>query len=211
MTGPDFDELVGHEPQGAERDRLRQAHELLLAAGPPPELSPELEAGPTLAMTLGGRRPRQVRRRAALLLAATVAVLVVFLGGYIVGNSGGGSGGESAVRIIQLQGTGLAPNALASLSLLPEDTAGNWPMSLTVHGLPALDERQGYYAVYLVRNGKPWAPCGWFTVANPSQGVTVTLNAPYQLQKGDSWVVTRRLNGANGPGVTMLRPAGTNA
>lgn len=206
MTGPDFDELIGHEPEGAERERLRHAHELLLAAGPPPELSPELEAGPTLAMTLGGRRPRQTRRRAALLLAAAVAVAAVFLGGYVVGNRGGGGGGESAVRIIQLQGTAAAPNAFASLSLLPEDTAGNWPMTLTVRGLPALAEH-GYYAVYLVRNGKPWAPCGWFTVTNPSQGVSVSLNAPYQLEPGDSWVVTHQPAGAKGPGETMLQPA----
>lgn len=209
MTGPDFDELVGHEPQGAERERLRHAHELLLAAGPPPELSPELEAGPTLAMMLG-RGPRQVRRRASLLLAAAVAVAAVFLGGYIVGNRGGGSAHESAVRVIQLQGTALAPNALASLSLLPEDRAGNWPMTLTVRGLPALDTR-GYYAVYLVRKGEPWEPCGLFTVANPSQGVDVTLNAPYALRKGDSWVVTRLAAGEKGHGVTVLQPAGTNA
>ena len=37
---PDFDALVGADVPGEERDRLRRAHELLVAAGPPPELAP---------------------------------------------------------------------------------------------------------------------------------------------------------------------------
>ena len=40
---PDFDELVGGDVTGDERERLRRAHELLVQTGPPPELSPELE------------------------------------------------------------------------------------------------------------------------------------------------------------------------
>ncbi len=58
--GPDFDDLVGTDVEQAERERLRRVHDLLLEAGPPPELSPEIELGPTLAMTLsrrGGRVP----------------------------------------------------------------------------------------------------------------------------------------------------------
>ena len=42
----DFDELVGAETTGAERERLRGVHELLVEAGPPPELPRELEEGP---------------------------------------------------------------------------------------------------------------------------------------------------------------------
>ena len=49
---PDFDTLIGQEVAADERERLRRVHELLVTAGPPAELSPELEAGPTLAMTL---------------------------------------------------------------------------------------------------------------------------------------------------------------
>jgi len=48
MRAPDFDELIDGEIDGAERERLRRMHELVLRAGPPPELSPQLEAGPTL-------------------------------------------------------------------------------------------------------------------------------------------------------------------
>ena len=43
MSGPDFDELVGGDDlPGPERERLQRVHELLVAAGPPPELPPEL-------------------------------------------------------------------------------------------------------------------------------------------------------------------------
>ncbi len=85
---PKLDELVGTETTGAERERLQHVHELLLEAGPPPELSPELEAGPNLKMTVGKRR-RVVKQRAMLLLAAAVALSLIFLGGYAVGNQRG--------------------------------------------------------------------------------------------------------------------------
>ena len=35
---PDFDELVGTDLEPDERERLERVHELLLEAGPPPEL-----------------------------------------------------------------------------------------------------------------------------------------------------------------------------
>ena len=70
-------------------------HDLLVAAGPPAELAPELERGPTLAMTLGGARPRHVARRIALLAAALVVLALAFLGGFVAGNSG--DGGSRAV------------------------------------------------------------------------------------------------------------------
>jgi len=68
-----LDELIGADTAGAERERLQRAHEMLLEAGPPPELSDKLEAGPTLALTLA--KPRRVARpRALLLLAAALAI-----------------------------------------------------------------------------------------------------------------------------------------
>jgi len=201
---PDFDELVGGEPAGEERERLRRVHELLVDAGPPPELAPELEAGPTLAMMLQ-RRPGHHRRRLALLAAAVVAVLLVFLGGYITGNRAGTSGaGVAPVRILGLHGTSLAPGAFASLQLQPVDAAGNWPMTLDVSGLPTLPARS-YYEVYLVRNGTPWLSCGTFVVAGGRRETTVTLNAPYHLRPGDAWVVTRQLAGTTGHGPDVLR------
>ena len=198
--GPDFDELVGLDVEQRERERLRAAHEALIAAGPPPELSPELEAGPTLAMTLA--RPRRRLRRGVLLLAAALAVFgLVFTGGYIVGNGGGSASGET----LKLAGTSAAPSALASLRIEPVDAAGNWPMQLSETGLEKLPPH-GYYAVFLVRNGKIYAPCGSFVVAGADRGVSVKLNAPYALQHGDSWVVTKQMPGNREPGPVVLRP-----
>ena len=43
---PDFLDLVGDEGTPEELERLRRAHDLLIAAGPPPELSPRLAEAP---------------------------------------------------------------------------------------------------------------------------------------------------------------------
>jgi hypothetical protein len=200
--GPEFEDLVGQDVSGEERERLRRTHELLVAAGPPPELTPELAAGPTLRMTLQ-RRSRPQRRRVYMLAAAVAAALVAFLGGYIAGNGSNGSK-VAAVRTLQLQGTAAAPRAFASLRVLPFN-AGNWPMTLSVTGLPALPKNT-YYEVYLVRSGRAWASCGSFVVTSPSSATTVTLNAPYRLHEGDSWVVTKQAPDSKAPGPTVLAP-----
>ncbi len=40
-----LDELIGADTTGAERERLQRAHDMLLEAGPPPELSDEARGG----------------------------------------------------------------------------------------------------------------------------------------------------------------------
>jgi hypothetical protein len=198
---PDFDDLLGGEVDGAERDRLRRVHELLLEAGPPPEISPEIES-PTLAMTLA-RPPRRKRRAVALLAAALVTLALAFLAGYVVAN--GNDNGLSAGRTMQLVGTKLAPNALASLRVQPVDSAGNWPMQLAVTGLPKLPPK-GYYTVWLMRKGKAYAPCGAFVVAGEDRGISVSLNAPYRLKPGDWWAITRQMPGRHQIGPIVLAP-----
>jgi hypothetical protein len=192
----DFDEIVGSEPMGGERDRLRGVHDLLVTAGPPPELSPTLAAGPTLALTLPQRMRR--RPRAMLLLAATFAVLVAAVIGL------GGGGGHHALRAIELQGTKLAPNSQATLQVLPPQ-AGNWPMRLDVSGLPRLTG-SSHYVVYLVRGRHVLAPCGTFVVTTPGRELSLTLNAPYAVEAGDTWIVTRQAAGQSSPGQTVMRP-----
>ena len=200
---PDFDELVGTDVAPDERERMRRVHEQLLAAGPPPELSPEIELGPTLGMTLQRGRGTQARRQ-GLLLAATVAVLALaFIGGYLAGNRGGGLVSGSTKRLV---GTRAAPSALASLRIDPADPSGNWPMKLSATGLPKLPGH-GYYTVWLMRHGKPYAPCGTFVVAGIDRAVSVWLNAPYRLQHGDTWVVTKQTAGDRTVGPVVLRPA----
>jgi hypothetical protein len=196
---PDFEELVGSDVEGAERARLRRVHALLVQAGPPPEISPSIEAGPTLAMTMT-RRPVRARRRVLLLAAAIAIVALAFLGGYIAGN------GSNAVsgKVLQLTGTPAAPNAFASLQIEHVDAAGNWPMRISVKGLPAV-HGHWYYEVYLMRDGKPYAPCGSFKVAT-NQATVVELNAPYRLKRGDTWVVTKQPPDSKAPGQVVLRP-----
>jgi len=199
---PRFDDLIEADVPDAERSRLQHVHDLLVAAGPPPELSPRLEAGPTLAMTLS--RPAKPRGRRIALLAATIAILAVaFVLGYVAGNRGGGL--ASAQTTMQLSGTHAAPAALAALKILPADTSGNWPMKLTATGLPKLG-RDGYYEVFLVRNGKIYAPCGSFISKGNTRSVDVTLNAPYDLQPNDTWIVTKQKRGDRKAGTVVLRP-----
>jgi hypothetical protein len=199
---PDFDELVGLDVEEAERDRLRRVHALVVEAGPPAELPPGLESGPTLAMTLPRRRQGHLPRRMMLLAAAIVVLALAFLGGYIAANNGGG---PAAAKTLELVGTRSAPAALASLRIEPADSAGNWPMQLTVTGLPKLPPH-AFYEVYLVRNGKAYAPCGTFAVAGAAHSTSVTLNAPYRLRPGDSWIVTRQTPKQRDPGTVVLRP-----
>jgi hypothetical protein len=198
---PNFDELLGSDLESAERERLRHVHDLLVAAGPPAELPPSLEAGPTLAMTLA--KPRKpVGRRIALLAAAVCVLALAFLGGYLAGNNGGGL---ARGQTMELAGTKAAPGALASLRILPEDASGNLPMTLAATGLPKLGSGW-YYEVYLVRNGKKIAPCGWFISKGTTRGVDVTLNAPYDVRPSDTWVVAKRFWRNEKPGPVVLRP-----
>jgi hypothetical protein len=196
-----FDDLVGADVDPADRERLRRVHEMLVTAGPPAELPPGIEAGPTLAMTLGGRSPGRGRRRILLIAAALTIVALAFLVGYVSGNNQSAGG-----QLLRLKGTALAPAAQGSLRVEDADLAGNWPMQLTALGLPKLPPK-GYYAVFLTRNGKVWAPCGSFIVRNDKTGVSVKLNAPYPLRKGDSWVVTRQDPGKHDAGPIVLRPS----
>lgn len=208
---PTLDDLIGGDATGAERQRLQDVHEQLLAAGPPPELTPKLEAGPVLGMTL--QKKRAVKRRTMLLIAAVVAIAAVFLGGYAVGNHGGKGGSNSIEQSVALQGTKFAPNAEGALQVWTSHDGYNWPMTLTVAGLKQLPPH-AYYEVYLFRGGKiqTWGKCGAFRIGSSGRSaVTVTLTSPYTLEKGDTWVVTRPTAGGAEPGQTVLTPTQTTA
>lgn len=165
-----FDELVGDVTDPAERERLRRVHELLLSVDPPP-------VGGVVPLRLPGRR----RARIAL-LAATLAALA-FGAGYLVGDRGGD---VEAVRTISMSGPG---DAWATIALLPEDEAGNWPMRVRVSGLPPSGKRFDYYELWLTKDGKPLGSCGRFRM---QAGTTeVLLTVPYGLRGYDGWIVTR--------------------
>jgi hypothetical protein len=185
---PDFDELVGEDLAADERARLRGVHNLLVAAGPPAELSPALEGPPSV----GGAvhfLPR--RRRGAVLLLAAALAAAVFGGGFLTGAVTHGGASKSATHVIAMHGTAAAPNALASIALLTADKAGNWPMRFTVQGLPKLP-RGGYYELYVTKDGRITASCGVFNVHGGR--TVVSLNAPY-TEGFNGWIVTKHLPG----------------
>ena len=197
---PRFDDLVGGDLSPTERERLGRVHDLLVAAGPPPELSPGVALGPD-PRRMRIARKRRVQQRVLLLAAALCVLALAYLAGFLSGYHQNHVSG----RVLQLHGTAAAPGALASLVIEPVDAAGNWPMRLSATGLPKLPTH-GYYAVYLTRDGKPLLPCGTFVVRSTHGSVSVTLNAPYHLRKGDGWVVTKELPGRPGAGPIVMRP-----
>ena len=175
MSGPNFDELVGADLPDDERERLRRVHDLLVAAGPPPEM-PQLVASPPVRAL-----PR--RRVAALLIAAALA-LAAFGAGWLLS----GPNDEFDVRrAVPMRSTANAPNASGLIELGYADDEGNWPMLVTVHGLKPLPEG-GYYELLLTRDGRPVAVCGSFKVKSEG-ATTVRLGASYDLSNFDGWVV----------------------
>jgi len=204
---PDFDELVGMDMAPDERDRLRRAHDLLGEAGPPPELSPEMEAVPwpeDALQPLLGRRRKPKARRALLLAAALVTAIVV---GFVLGQATTSTNSSTSIeakQTVEMHGTPLARDALATLKLGRPDNAGNWPMVLHVSGLPKL-AKGGYYALYLTRGGKPLVSCG---TINVSGATSVRLSAAYALEAFDKngWVIVRQTPANNfRPNQVVLR------
>ena len=197
---PDFEELVGNDLTARERERLQHAHELLVAAGPPPELPPSLESPP--ARPTGSEIAYFPRRRwAAAAVAAAAVAAAAFGGGYLVGHDPGNSG-FAAQKVVAMHGTGAAPTgAQASLKLGERDAAGNWPMLVNVSNLQKLP-KGGYYVLYLTRRGKPIAPCGSFVVEGDRTSLQFT--EPYELARFDGWVVTKQGPGEHEPGPAVL-------
>jgi hypothetical protein len=186
----EFDDLVGGGLPPGERERLRRTHDLLRAAGPPPELAPALRGppgAPPPADVIGFPRGFPRRRLAASVVAAAAVALAAFGGGYLAGHASR----EPAFAIdfvLPLHGTPAAPEARASLEVGVIDEAGNWPMRMTIRNLP-VRPGGGRYELSLTRDGKIAASCGVFTVHGDK--TVVFLNAPYKLRRYDSWVVTR--------------------
>lgn len=182
MKTPKFDELVGPEVVGEDRARMRRAHDLLVAAGPPPDLPEELEPAPVRAF------PR--RRGLTLLLAAALAT-AAFAGGWFV--RGGDDDTFDVRRVVPMHSTADAPGASALIKLGYPDADGNWQMLVVVRGLRPL-EKGGYYELLLTKEGKPIATCGSFKVRGRGETV-VRLGASYKLGDFDGWVVRPYIHG----------------
>lgn len=201
----DLERLVDLDDLDAEQTgRLRRVHALLVTAGPPVELPPGL-AGPPA--DLGGtllELPRQRRRPLATLLVAAAVAAACFGGGYVLANQAHRSA-IHVVRVVSLQGehNSFASLASASLRVGSADSNGNWPLELTVSGLPQLQNAQARYVLMLWQYGKPSALCGTFKVGKNGT-TTVTFNVPYRITRSTRWVVTEMAPGVQFPGHVVL-------
>ncbi len=181
---PEFDELVGSDIEPGERARLERVHELLVAAGPPPE------AAMPLPLEL---RPRR-RRGALVAIAAALSVAAFALGAALVD----GSNSANVDFTETMTGTAAAANATASLAVFEIDAAGNWPMELTVAGLPPAPSGRPF-ELWLTRDGRLAALCGGF-LTDADGSAAVPLNAPYRFDEFDGWVIV--VEGTQGPLLT---------
>ena len=182
-----FDDMVDREGLGSDEEaRLRRVHELLVQAGPPPDLPPGLERPPTApAEAEIVQFPLLPRRRWTLAAVAAIALLVLaFGGGYLVGHAKTKPTSFATKRVVPMHGG----NAIALLRVASKDSAGNWSMELEVNNLPTQTDRRAYYELWLTRNGKPVAPCGSFRVN--AKTTRVRLSVSYPLKTFDGWVVT---------------------
>jgi hypothetical protein len=192
MSAPDFRQLVGDDLPAEERARLERVHELLIAAGPPADLTPALESPPgeTSRLRLLPRR----QRGAALLLAAALAA-IAFGAGYLVrGGREHPSSAFRATKVVRLHQTTRAPDGVAVVRVGRRDSQGNLPMLVTVSGLRKLG-KHGYYTLALTKGGRPVVSCGTFKVASRRQRVTVRMNVAYDVKEFDGWVVTEYNHG----------------
>ena len=189
---PDFRELVGGDLSAEERKRLERVHNLLVEAGPPPELPAKL-VQPDVDLREESTVAFLPRRRTGLMLGLAAAIaLVAFVGGFVSGRARSPS---FATRLsVPMHGTALAQNASATIDIGHMDSHGNWPLRVFVHNLKPLPKGQ-YYEMFLTRNHRPAATCGTFRLS--SGGDSVRLNAPYRLNRFDGWIVTLERPGAS--------------
>jgi hypothetical protein len=197
----DFDQLVDLTDVSAEeRARLERMHKLLVAAGPPADLPSELADAPS---NVGSAQviafPRRRRTAAAISIAAAVAV-ACFTGGYLLANQAHHGSSLHAVRVVGLSGE---QNSLASLKVGAADSNGNWPMQLTVKGLPPLHGTDSHYVLMLTQNGKLTWMCGMFKVGEDG-ATTVAFSVPYRITGQTKWAVTAMSHGTKFPGHVVM-------
>jgi hypothetical protein len=198
---PDFEELVGTDLEPEERARLLRAHNLLIAAGAPPELPQSIaEPGAVAGETTWFFNRR--RNVTIALLAAAIAAAAFGIG-YLTGHRGNG-GSFASKHTVAMHGTPAAPSgAIGSIALGRRDGAGNWQMLVRVSNLKK-PPRGGYYTLWLTRKGRALASCGSFVVAGGDSTTELRFTVAYKLKDFDGWVVTEQTGGHHEAGRVVL-------
>jgi hypothetical protein len=176
----DFRDLVGDDLSQEERAKLERVDRLLRTV---PALPSEVPGSLDRAVNRIGTERRQWtpwRLVAAVALAVTLAALFFGVGRWT-------TGGEPHYRaIIQMTPASSNPRASALIKLGDRDANGNWKLKLQVDGLPELSG-DGYYVLWLAKEGKYAATCGTFKVRGDT---TIDMTVSYRLSEYDAWVIS---------------------
>ena len=176
----DFRDLVGDDLSQEDRAKLERVDRLLRSVpAPPSEVPGSLDRA---VNRIGKERLHWTPRRLAAAVALAVALAAVFFG---VGRWT--TGGEPHYRAsIQMKPAASNPRASALIKLGDRDANGNWKLRLQVDGLPELGG-DGYYVLWLAKNGKYAATCGTFKVRGET---TIDMTVSYRLTEYDGWVIS---------------------
>ena len=195
-TPPDFFDLVGDEGTPEELERLRRAHDLLVAAGPPPELSPASSDAPQVGET----------RAAASSAAAGRRRSWRSLRCWRSRRSSSAMRSRTSARASRPRGrfrctaSARLAAAHADLAIGSRDVGGNYPLKMTVRGLPRL-QKDGWYELLLSKGGRPTLSCGSFRVDGRS--LTCACRSP------TTWAASRSCSTAgSSPDICRSRRPG---
>jgi hypothetical protein len=176
----DFRDLVGDDLSQEERVKLERVDRLLRSVpAPPSEVPGSLDRA---VNRIGTERRQWTPRRllVAMTLAVTLAALFFGLGRWT-------TSGEPHYRAtIQMTPAASNPGASALIKLGDRDANGNWKLKLQVGGLPELTG-DGYYVLWLAKDGKYAATCGTFKVRGDT---TIDMTVGYRLSEYDAWVIS---------------------
>ena len=179
---PDLRDLVGGELSPEELEQLRGVDAMLRRVPAPPHDVPEGLSAAVAAVPLAGRGARRRRRVAlALAFAAVLAAAAFGIGHWA------GSRFEPAYTV-EMAPTASAPGAEAAVQVGERDErSGNVELLVDVSGLPELDD-DGYYALWLERDGEWAATCGYFAVGQGT--TTVRMTVSYEFRDFDAWMIS---------------------
>ena len=176
----DFRDLVGDDLSQEERAKLERVDRLLRSVpAPPSEVPGSLDRA---VDRIGTERRQWTPRRLAAAVALGVTLAALFFG---VGRWT--TGGEPHYRAsIQMKPAASNPRASGLIKLGDREANGNWKLRLQVDGLPELGG-DGYYVLWLAKDGKYAATCGTFKVRGET---TIDMTVSYRLSEYDAWVIS---------------------